>query len=74
MLPKAANCPVCDAQLGYATKGEVCMFVCKECQWIFTWNAKGKLLPPVRANMKMPETCDCGSCQYRDERKYLKGG
>lgn len=65
-------CPVCDTTLGYAVRNEVCSFVCRECQWIFTWDRKGKLGKPIKLNFKKPDTCDCGSCRWRDENKYLK--
>lgn len=73
MFPKqTVYCPVCNDTLGYLTKGEVCSYVCTECQWIFTWNRQGKMTAPIKVDRKKKDTCDCGSCQYRDEHKYLK--
>lgn len=74
MFPKpTVVCPVCDEKLGYLVKGEVCSFVCRECQWIFTWDGKGKLGKPIQVNGKKPQVCGCGGCQARDEKKFFKG-
>lgn len=74
MFPKPIlSCPVCETTLGYFTKGAVSSFACTECQWIFTWDKKGKLQPPTKIiPLKKPAGCDCGSCEYRDEQKRLK--
>lgn len=69
-----ASCPVCKENLGYLIPRQICSFLCSECQFIFTWNGKGKLLPPVKVNRNGPKKCGCGSCELRDEndrRKYL---
>lgn len=65
-------CPVCDTTLGYLVKNEVCSFVCRECQWIFSWDRAGKLQKPVKVNGPKKVGCDCGSCQYREEQKQFK--
>lgn len=75
MLSKTLFCPVGNhIELGYLVKGEVCSFVCRECGWIFTWDKKGKLLPPVKLDLRKRETCACLGCQARDEGKYYKAG
>lgn len=61
-------CPVCTVSLGYLTKDEVCSFVCNECKWIFTWDRKGKLGPPLQVNKKKRNFCGCAGCQAREEQ------
>lgn len=72
MLKPSLKCPVCKDELGYLTRNEVCSFICRECQWIFTWGRDGHLRKPVKLSNKKPQTCDCGSCQYREEQQRLK--
>lgn len=48
---KVALCPVCpspDNWLGYIVKGELCTYLCNDCQFLYTWDAKGKLLSPSK--------------------------
>lgn len=74
MISKVAHCPVGKhTELGFLVRGEVCSFVCRECMFIFTWDEKSKLRPPVKLDLRKKETCDCGGCQTRDENKYFKG-
>lgn len=66
---KSALCPVCpegDNYLGFLVKDDVCSFVCKDCQFIYTWDRKGILLPPVKLDSKKPKKCSCGGCQMRE--------
>lgn len=63
---KSVECPVCKDYLGYLVNGEVCSFVCKDCQFIYSWDRKGYLLPPVKLESKKPKKCTCGGCQVRD--------
>lgn len=75
MLPKKVlYCPVGEhVTLGYHTKGFVSSYACTECQWIFTWDKNGKLLPPTKIiPLKKRELCDCGACQFREERKRFR--
>lgn len=75
MFPKPIlSCPVCEATLGYFTKGAVSSFACTECQWIFTWDKKGKLQAPTKIiPLKKVKGCDCGSCEFREEQKRFRG-
>jgi len=73
MLPykKVANCPVCpEGQnwLGYIVKGEVCSFLCDDCQFIYSWDTKGKLMKPVKYKSKKVWKGYCGpsGCICRD--------
>lgn len=71
MLSKKVFCPVGNhVEFGYLVKGEVCTFICRECEWIFSWDVKGKLMKPVKLDLRKRETCDCGACQFRNERQY----
>lgn len=74
MISKMMFCPVGNhAELGELVKGRVCSFVCKECMFVFTWDAKGKLCPPMKVDTKKKkDICDCGGCQARDEKKYYQ--
>lgn len=73
MFSKAvAVCPVCDTTLGYRIKGEVCSFVCRECQYIFTWDRKGNLTAPLKVDGKRKDICTCASCKYRDEQSLKR--
>jgi len=67
---KTAVCPVCGTDLGYLTKGEVCSFVCKECQWIYSWNGAGVLGKPVKLEYKKSNPCDCADCRARNDKKF----
>ncbi len=69
-----AFCPVCDSTLGYLTKGQVCSFVCQDCQFIYSWDTKGKLGAPIKMNPKKAPVCGCASCEGRNEQKYYKDG
>lgn len=71
MLPKKIEyCPVCpktEGKLGYYTPGMAHSFVCTDCQFIYSWDSNGKLLPPVKyAHPKKSKRCGCASCQTRD--------
>lgn len=65
---KSVQCPVCQEYLGYLVKDEVCSFVCKECQWIFTWNRRGEMTPPIKVETRKSKKCTCGGCQMRDSK------
>lgn len=71
MLPKkTAYCPVCpksEGQLGYYTPGMACSFVCRDCQFVYSWDSKGKIQPPIKyVHPKKSKKCGCPSCQARD--------
>lgn len=73
MFPKpSVECPVCKEKLGYLTRGEVCSFVCKECQWVFVWGRDGKMKKPIKLDDKKPQICGCEGCKYRDEQNSNK--
>lgn len=55
------KCPVGGENLGYLTKGEVCSYTCNDCGFIYTWDTKGKLKPPVKLKPP-PKVCKCGNC------------
>lgn len=62
---KVANCPVCPPAsnwLGYIVKGEVCSYLCDDCQFIYTWDTKGKLMKPVKYKAAKDTRCGCGGC------------
>lgn len=62
---KLANCPVCpkgENWLGYIVKGEVCSYLCNDCQFIYTWDAKGKLKAPIKYKPAKDTRCGCGGC------------
>lgn len=64
-LSKVAKCPVCpdgDNWLGYIVNGEVCSFLCDDCQYIYTWDNKGKLLKPLKYKKPKDTRCGCGGC------------
>lgn len=54
-----AICPVCEDKLGYIFKDRTNSFLCKECDWFFTWNSKGELQKPVKNNNKKIAKCGC---------------
>ncbi len=67
---KVAYCPVCPSGenfLGYIVKNEVSSYLCDDCQFIFTWDTKGKLLAPQKYKSKKtmkgrfcgPDGCIC---------------
>lgn len=59
---KIANCPVCppgENWLGYIVKGEVCSYLCDDCQFTYTWDTKGKLLKPVKYKDPKKSRCGC---------------
>lgn len=71
MLPKkTAYCPVCpknEGQLGYFSPGMPHSFVCRDCQFIYAWDSKGKLLPPVKyVHPRKSKKCTCANCKSRD--------
>lgn len=59
---RAAYCPVGNERLGLIVKGEVCSFVCKDCEFIYTWDKQGKLLVPVKLKPHKDTRCGCNSC------------
>jgi transposase-like protein len=70
-LHKLANCPVCptgDNWLGYIVKGEVCSYLCNDCQFIYSWDTKGKLMKPVKYKPTKSWKGYCGpaGCVCRD--------
>lgn len=69
---KNVRCPVCGAILGKVVPDQASSYPCKECQWIFPFDADGKNLPPTKLNPKKPQTCGCEGCKYRDEQDLLK--
>lgn len=65
-----AFCPVGGNLLGYRSKKEISTFLCKDCGFLYTWNTKGVLLPPVKYTLEHTiDKCDCNGCQFR-EGKY----
>jgi len=71
MFPKKIQyCPVCpksEGQLGYYTPGMARSFVCKDCQFVYSWDREGKMLPPVKyVPPKRGKKCGCPSCRVRD--------
>jgi len=65
---KTIRCPVCAETFGVLVPGEVCSFVCHECKFIFSWDAKGKSLPPVKWNERKAQGCGCFTCQDREKK------
>lgn len=62
---KAAKCPVCPEGsnwLGYIVKGEVSAYLCDDCQFIYTWDTKGKMMRPVKYKAVKNTRCGCGGC------------
>lgn len=64
---KVAHCPVCpngENFLGYIVRGEVCTYLCDDCQFLYTWDSKGKLLAPVKykQNKRATKYCDSNGC------------
>lgn len=63
-------CPVGNhVALGYLTKGKVCIFICRECRYVFTWDKHGKLLAPEKLEehgKKSIRYCDSGGCYCHD--------
>jgi hypothetical protein len=75
-----AVCPVCQDPLGSIVKKEVCSYVCHDCNFVYTWNEKGKLLPPEKfVEKKLSKKCTCCNCRDRDKTEssipsdYLSG-
>lgn len=71
MLPKKmAYCPVCpkaEGQLGPYTPGMAHSFVCTDCQFIYSWDSRGKAQPPIKyTHPKKTKKCTCSGCQARD--------
>lgn len=57
------RCPVGGNVLGFRNKKELSTFLCNDCGFLYTWNSKGLLLPPVKyEKKKAPEKCGCGMC------------
>jgi hypothetical protein len=57
------RCPVGNNILGTRNKKELCTFLCNDCQFLFTWNSKGVLLPPTKYKKEKPvERCGCATC------------
>lgn len=65
---KMLKCPVCATIFGRLTPDEVCSFVCRECEWIYSWDRKGKLMPPVKLDNKKSKSCECQGCKARDAK------
>lgn len=64
-----AVCPVCKDPLGSIVKKEKCSFVCHDCNFVYTWDEKGKLLPPEKfIEKKEPKGCGCATCQDRGRK------
>jgi hypothetical protein len=61
-LDKPIFCPVGQERLGILRKGEVCSYVCKDCEFIYTWDATGKLLAPVKLKNRKSTHCECKNC------------
>lgn len=57
---KEAECPVCKDSLGWLSKGVPNTFLCKECEWFFTWDAKGLMRPPKKYDPKSESRAKCG--------------
>lgn len=73
MARKTVRCPVCNEAFGVLVPDEVCSYVCHECRFVFTWNEKGKPLPPEKWNeKKASKGCGCVACQDRDANKKKK--
>lgn len=66
----SAKCPVCIEHIGFIERGEIASLTCKECQWIFTWDNKGKLLAPIKVHPIKDNKCDCEGCHWRKEKKH----
>lgn len=56
---KEAICPVCADRLGWISKNQTNVLLCKECQWFFKWDHEGKMLPPEKYVYKKPVKCGC---------------
>lgn len=67
---KAAYCPVCpktEGPLGHYTPGIAHSFVCTDCQFVYAWDSKGRMQPPIKyIHPKKSKKCTCASCQARD--------
>jgi NAD-dependent SIR2 family protein deacetylase len=59
---KVLRCPVGKEALGYRFDGEMAEFECTDCDFIYSWDKNGRLLPPEKKK-KPPKLCNCGNCQ-----------
>lgn len=61
---KKAVCPVCpDKELGTLSKTYQTKLICKECQFVYTWDEKGILLKPIKLDTTCKSSgCNCGRC------------